>query len=743
MSEVTLHQAEATTRCMACGDPNIFAVCHHCGRGLCAEHCSNGAEGSSEFRGFDLKKKNLDEEPIHCEECAHRVISLSEALVLVGASVVLFFLVLALPLPTLLWLPLLALFLAVGFAGAWQYVTQRASEKRVKCPVIPAVENERVVETYRFSTGLDPGGVWQAEMLSAEGFARANLRFGPDDAKRVTRYAKRAGRDSQSSIEVDAGFVSAQIIRPLAIDGVNQSEDGAHIGASRVRIAAEQLPYLLGRQASGRAAPTDEAFSEGRSPEAGPTVAPAADVPSRATSVFPWELQYQIRLADGETRLPVQVVPGLAIGSDRRTLEFHVHWSDTSHPLDSNVDRAVCGLGQIVPSHINDFEFRIPMAGLGSVNPIEEAPIVADAPAGDGGGPGYIVRWENTTVVPEQGSHRYSVRFDQPIPTGTRVTGIASVVFQDSIAGFSGMSWFDPMGRPLTTTSGLGSVSVIELEFDFDLDAIPYEANFVQLEKQLDLTPELLSEVRPDHRTAIEISHKLTEGSFYIFDIAESIFTPSDRSAEQNRIWEIRGRYFLNVAPLDFQIKVEGADLRRRIESLSEVSRLAEVTLAGQAVYDSKETLAEFENSLRTVEELTIAALMRVAGQGQPAAISAGERQYAEEVSEDVGGGPGQWAPPVAAPSDTVEIVDVRREYDVSSHMQDVRCSMCGETDQAGAYVLCHHCGRLLCVSRCRVEVTRDHAFIGGPDRVDTRAAHCEDCHKEHHSMLGGLLQGR
>lgn len=51
-------------RCYRCGSPDIFAVCHHCGAGMCQEHTPRTVDGgekpvSKEFQAWDSRAGKL------------------------------------------------------------------------------------------------------------------------------------------------------------------------------------------------------------------------------------------------------------------------------------------------------------------------------------------------------------------------------------------------------------------------------------------------------------------------------------------------------------------------------------------------------------------------------------------------------------------------------------------------------------------------------------------------------------
>ncbi len=707
--------AEPVSRCKICGDAAVVAVCHHCAAALCATHAINGASGSREFRRLDARRRGRDHEPNHCADCVHRILSAGDIGLMLALTVVLAGLVFVVA-PT--WIRVVALVMVAATALALFFVAnrQRRDERLDRCSVMPEVENERIVETYRYRSTLSAEGRWHHQGLGADGVARVDLRFNPDDVKRVAAHAS-AGDGNGDLGPIEAGFVVLGLDDPIAIDGVNVADDGDRFGAKRVTLEADRIPFLLSELPGNRA--------NGSGPA------------ERLSSVHHWSSRYQLRLPDDETRMPIQIFPTLAPGSDRRSLELHVRLADTAGPMDLAADRVVAGLPRDPMAYIESLEFRVPLVGLGDVVPIDGDPIIVDEPEAPGGGIRKI-RWEQVDFAGGEIGKRLSVRFERPIPPNVSIDGRVAVFFEHSLAGVTDLIWFDAKGRPSFGTSADGryaatTASVVDVAFRFSMASLPYEASFVHMERSIDVEPSLLQKIRPDHKTAIEIAHRLTESGFVVSQLGESTFAPSDRSAEENRVWELRGRYFENTAPLDFQLKIVGADLRRRLEGSAETYQVTAVTLAAQAGVDGPGTLAEFEAQLRTIEEQSCAALVRLAGRGPSLELAPGDEDGPGRPPGIDAGLVATASAPPPRPLVTVDAADAAPDYDVADYRQERRCSMCSRSVDREPYALCHHCGRVVCLERCSVTVRQDPAFVRGLDRESTRASHCERCAEQEH----------
>lgn len=723
--------AEPVARCKFCGDPNIVGVCHHCSSGLCPSHVTNGARGSREFQGLGIRRKGRGEDAVHCADCVHRLISTGELATVMGISVALSLFVF-LATRSVIVLGIVVLFLlAVAMLLAFIARRQRINEQLDRCPILPEIDNQRIVETYRYRSKLESDGQWRHTVVGTEGVARADLRFSPDDVVRVRHRSPRAATEP-----LEAGFVVFDMMAPSAVDGLNLVDDGNRFGGQRVTFAPDQIPpYLL----TGSLAAPPAAGANGS-----PSDVDEPDQPEPTTggrrppSVHKWEQRYKVRVAQHKPPMPVLVFPTLAPDSNRQTLELHLSWSSAGGPIDPIADRAVHSLESLHPFKIDFLEFRVPLGDLGGVVPIDGDPIIRDEPS-NGSRLG-LIRWEQVAIRPDEPSKRLSVRFGRPLPPGLRIEGNLVANFQNSATGLRGMRWFDPLGKPLAIptsregrSSGSATATIVDLAFEFSMSAVPYETKFVQLEKPIALSGSVPTRVRPDHETAIALSEELTDAGFSVFQVREATFSPADRSAEENRVWELRGRSFAEQIPFDFQVKITGADLRRRVDRSDETAQLTELTVAAQAAYDGPEREQGVRQRLGVLEQTAGAALARLS------------RQTATDPSTDH---------PLTGINDPIPLDRYRpvddtdhpapsppptngstppRDFDITNYRQQQRCSVCKTVDEHADYALCHHCGRQLCLRRCSIRVKRDRAFARGADRQDISASHCIECLREHH----------
>lgn len=710
---ITQQKADPVSRCRICGKAEIVAVCHHCGATLCMAHATNGAPYSPEFRGHRIPRRGWNEEPIHCVDCVHRPASGWDVAAIVLAGVILVALAAVWWDRWLVSIPLVALAL-YAFSRALRDAPLWHAKPLERCPVVPEISNERIVETYHYRSTLTDDGTWTHALQKAKGQARADLRFSGDDQWRVKDFSNNGG-PGKSIVDLDAGFVVLDVREPLAVDGINVVKRGDRFGAERVSLTTTDVPFLL---------------------------------PDDGSPVHEWKRRFDIRHPGDGSRIPVQVFPVLTAGADRQVLEVHLTWPDTKSPADLWAKRRADGLAGRRPIKVERLQLRLPVDQLGAITAIDGDPAIFDDPATVGGNH-RIVRWEHVAIEPGDATKRLRLHVEKPIAPEMVIEGKAVLAYPHSAAGLWGMTWFDPLGRPLKipryddSPSATTIKTLVKVDFGFSMRSLAYHHELVQPEKPIDIPPKVLTSVPPDHLTAIAIARELTDAGLTISHLRESAFAPSDRSGEDNRVWELRGRYYQGTAPLDFEITISGADLHRRMTGSTEGWRLSEVTVAGRASYDDTTTQTGFQVGLTNIEDRTRAALERLANQGptpvSPSPVDPPSLPVGIGIDDLAGADPAAtWDPstgprPATAPGPTPSTED--GPDDTANHHRERICSVCGQSDEHGDYSVCHHCGRLLCLSRCSVDLRRDPAFSRGLDRIETAATHCSDCYWDHHSI--------
>lgn len=620
MTEISVVRSvpsERAVRCDVCGSATLAGVCHHCGKGLCESHKSDQLGDPSEFRGLRLRQDKKQDTGIHCRHCAHLRVTARDLVATLGGLVFISFLAVALPLPTAITLMLVVIGALAGFGIGVIWLADHQGNGVRPCPSFPRIERERTVESYVFRAELLPNGRWSARLIEIHGAVRANLRFMPDDVRRIGRYRRKHRIAEGAPVDVSAGYFVAHTAPPHAAKGLNAGVPD-QVCAAEVRVSTAQLPYLD----TGDATPT---LPTG----AGTSLVPSSHGPTtevlQASSVLAWEAPFTANVGYIDRRAPIEIVPILVTDGRRRVLEVRVRVVDTSSPLDTPFAQEVTGTG-LVPRQLRHLELHVPL-DLGEVRPLGLAPTVRTSPDVDGGSRREI-RWESVDAdgllsgrsPTDLFDEPFRIEFGHPIEPQTVLRGSVAVVFQGSFAGIRDTSWYDPTGR-LVPSRVSDSFSVVELRFEFPFASVPYEESLLVIDRDILSSGPIIGRVSADHATALLVSEHLTKAGFYIFSLAESSISHVNLDPE-SRVWQLEGRHFDGVAPVDFQLKLEGVG---SVVDKGPGYGLRSATLNIQAVYNSEDRRKSFEAVAQRIEAVAREALIQCSGLGATPRLSQGE----------------------------------------------------------------------------------------------------------------------
>jgi hypothetical protein len=145
--------------------------------------------------------------------------------------------------------------------------------------------------------------------------------------------------------------------------------------------------------------------------------------------------------------------------------------------------------------------------------------------------------------------------------------------------------------------------------------------------------------VVPDYRLVTELTNLIGEAGYYVKSVVEHLpYRDDGRENVLNRVWDIGGRWYEGVLPVDFGINVRGEELGEDDSRGSIGWTIAQVTVHGSYVNDRElAQRAMIENTWKSLNDLVEGLLKRrSAGSGGVRALSAG--------------GADEWADPRPAP---------------------------------------------------------------------------------------------
>jgi hypothetical protein len=125
-------------------------------------------------------------------------------------------------------------------------------------------------------------------------------------------------------------------------------------------------------------------------------------------------------------------------------------------------------------------------------------------------------------------------------------------VLGSTLSGIEGAKLFHPVGTPCPYQPNEIEAHV---EVEFDLCLAGLSSHQVA---RLHVPDETFSGVVPDHGTVIAVTSALGGSGFYVQRIVENPPFPGKRAGCTTRSWDIAGRRYRGVYPIDFHIVMSG-----------------------------------------------------------------------------------------------------------------------------------------------------------------------------------------
>jgi hypothetical protein len=264
--------------------------------------------------------------------------------------------------------------------------------------------------------------------------------------------------------------------------------------------------------------------------------------------------------------VPLWIVPSLEPSSDKRVLVIDLHWNWNMIAPD------------VTPPDLERFELielRVPRqwGGVESFSPANAAipPPVAGQPQ--------VIRWrqykpamagsQRSGAAASTGSLTLLLRFEKQILDYPRLSGQVRATFNRTLSGVTGMDFYLPGGGPAEDL-GVRARTEVSVEFDISLSALRYQdrrsvpdesdRGMVGDPAQTRRKEDTFAGVVPDYRTIIELTDAISKDGYYVKSVVESAPNHDDPANIVKRTWDITGRWYDGVFPIDFTISLWGTE---------------------------------------------------------------------------------------------------------------------------------------------------------------------------------------
>jgi hypothetical protein len=545
-----LREHAPRARCYECGiaetGDKALSLCHHCGKAMCGQHRPKvlGPDGkpvSREFAGLDLAPSQSG--GYHCEEHAHvvkadlrKVIVVGVALAVVGVGLAFASLVFGLV------LLIAGAGLAVAGYRANQSRTAAARAAQPDLPVIPSLESISVRETLHGRVQLAEDGTYTSPLERVDGELEVKMTLTKADRERLEAYRRTYGLTAGERVGFSAGFA------------VIKGEAGLSLAAGEER-GAIALPGGTGVWFRGEAASHPLFSTTG----------------GRSGTEWVAKIPYQLQAARKPKSIPIWLVPSLVPESDQRTLELDVHWVELGEDDHRLQLAALEEIELIVPKDWGNVESVSPTAFIGSA----EDEIYR------------VIKWKQPSPVRQQGqSITLAIRFEEQIKQIDALRGRLKASFNGALSGIEDIAFHRPLSGNWQNPPKASVKTEVSVDFELSLNSIRYQDVRVVPDRNKDITdpaeaaslgvfsaagqdpdqrsyrPEVeeFPDVTPDYRTVIELTNEMSRSGYYVKRVTENQPGGGGRADQVDRVWDIVGRYYSGVFPVDFHITLSGEE---------------------------------------------------------------------------------------------------------------------------------------------------------------------------------------
>jgi len=420
----------------------------------------------------------------------------------------------------------------LGLGGYAYYGDERRKQEllaaRPKLPLVPGVEQIEVVERLHGTLLLDQAGRYTTRTEEATGSIGIRLAFGRPDRERLEAYRAKYALPEGEDIDFSAGF--AALRGPVGLEFLDHHR------------AFTVLP-LKGRVSER------------------PFLAAEADSVGGQWRI---DLPYRFDSTSRPHDLPLWLTPSLTPEQDQRSLELELQWTEIADMdgFTPHVD-LVERLRLRVPHDWGNVEASLPSGGqLPRV-------VTIDTEQDDAGITWRTIEWTKASVTPQENRDRrltIVLRFKNRVDLEKTIFGSVELVFRGTFSGLDGVDIIHPLGGRRTDVRKVEIATRIDADFELGLSNVRYQ----DVHKVPDRTEEdPLSRksfvgVIPDGDTIIQLTNAISaQDGYYVKRVIENPPRRSGTENTVNRAWDIAGRHYDKVYPVDFQITVTGEEIHR------------------------------------------------------------------------------------------------------------------------------------------------------------------------------------
>jgi hypothetical protein len=523
--------------CYRCGKTDIYSMCHHCGKAMCKEHGTKAFRqgsnkvheptaktASAEYGGLNLSPAQAA--VYHCKEHEHTV-GEPGGLTVIGIVIAVIGIIVAIFAPV----PGIVILLIGAGIAAYDIVKKRQDQATAvttapDLPLFPHMRAARVTEYLTGGVKLTKDG-YASTVTGVSGEVTFSMTHS-EWQQRLSKYRSKFHLPDGAPVKFNAGFALLQGKLGLAF--------------------AKGEPLVLDEENGVwfRGSGTDhDLFASGH---------------GRAEGDWNPVVRYELQDSRKPKEIPLWIVPSLTPSSDQRTLEVDLHWT----PLldDGGPEIEMFDL----------IRLEVP-AACGLLENAEPGNAATTPPNRDQ--PRRVIDWDQVPPKAEvqfrqlrkRGSRSLKLRFEEQIPADAIVSGRIEATFAGTLSGVTGIGLYLPGGRSTETQLLPSAKTMVTVDFSINLDSVRYQADRVVPDESnkddKDKHEPLKFPVIPNHNVIIKLTDGISEDGYYVKSVVEHApFRDDSRTSVVNHVWDIGGRYYEGIFPVDFGIHVRGEEFQ-------------------------------------------------------------------------------------------------------------------------------------------------------------------------------------
>ena len=549
-------------RCYKCGSTEIAQICHHCGRAICTKHILDPQPGSFFFRNWEFRRLMLGEDidngervAAHCEPCRKKYHLPFDRLRFVEVA----FIIGLLSLVSGWYLQRLGFFLLSGIflAGVVLELLIHANDYlslfggyAPPLPLIGRIRKANIEEKISGTITLDAERNYSGKVtIPPSGDLKTFFQFTQSAHARYDRYLQKYGSRLVGPVSIHPGYA--------LLHGDNDIELGHQVARPGQRKSANNIISFEDQLDQQR-----HRF--------------LAEEQSNQTNG--WRIQSTYRIGriskrnGKEFELPVQLVPTFIKQGNK--------WGITLQ-IQSNPKARIDYLLEAGPPVVKTLTLRMLVSEAGEVQDVVPPASIRVEEPGRIGQAYNEIEWREITA--SQGANGYPLFFirlekeidhgdgaDEAVfpPEKMQLSGELTLEFKGALSKLEKVTYFSPLGHPRAEKKRddtwdkeeevkLSRTTKVDIKFKLCLDSV------IGQELVTDQANISSNSIYPDHKMIKSLADNLSKSKFYVKRIIENRpHTKKGNANIMNRYWDISGRVYDQLFPIDFHIIVTGSEYR-------------------------------------------------------------------------------------------------------------------------------------------------------------------------------------